>query len=114
MDQVEAGQITGGIVEEHIFRTGVTRVDASAFRAGVPLVDGGIELQTGIGTLPCTEQNFLPQVTRLDHPCGLAGCALTKRPDVVIFNRLHELIGHADSIVRILPANGLIGFRLVV
>ena len=102
MDKVKAGQIAGRIVKEHIFRTGIARVDASAFRAGMPFVDGGIELQTGVGALPRTEQNFLPQVTRLDHSCRLAGCPLTQVPDIVICYRFHELIGHPDGIVRIL------------
>ena len=44
MYQVEAGQIAGRIVKEHILRTGIARVDASALRAGMPFIDGGIEL----------------------------------------------------------------------
>ena len=80
----------------------------------MPFVDGGIELQTGVSTFPGTEQDFFPQVARFDTSDTFAGCALTERPEIVVFNCLHELVGHPDSIIGVLASNSMICFRLVI
>src|SRR3546814_19820423 len=51
-EQVQRRKIAGGIVEEHILRTGVRGIDASVADAGLPVVDGRVELKAGIGRSP--------------------------------------------------------------
>ena len=114
MNQVKTGEIAGRIVKEHVFRTWITCIDTPAFRAGVPFVDGSIELQTGIRAFPGTEQNFFPKVAGIDCFCNFARCALTQLPEIVVFNRLHELVGHTDGIVGILAANSMVCLRFII
>src|SRR3546814_1239247 len=47
--QVQRRQIARRIVEEHVLRAGIRSVDAPRRWAGVPLVDGRVELQPGVG-----------------------------------------------------------------
>src|SRR3546814_3319840 len=64
--KVERGQIAGRVVEEHVLRAGIRSVDAPRCRAGVPLVDGRVELQAGVGAGPGGQADAIPQVARLD------------------------------------------------
>ncbi len=48
LEQVERREVAGRVVEEHILGTRVGSVDPAGVRAGVPAVDGGVELQAGI------------------------------------------------------------------
>ncbi len=52
LQQVERGQVAGGVVEEHVFRARVGRADRAGGRAGVPVVHRGVEVQAGIGRCP--------------------------------------------------------------
>ncbi len=59
-EQVERGEIAGRVVEEHVLRARVRGVDAAALGAGVPLVDGGVVLQAGVGAAPGGLGDLLP------------------------------------------------------
>src|SRR6185437_9159934 len=48
LHQVEAGEIAGGVVEEHVLRARIGRVDAGRVLGGVPAVDGGVVLHAGV------------------------------------------------------------------
>ena len=52
LHQVDRRQVAGRVVQEHVLRARVAGVDASRVRAGVPLVDGGVELHAGIAAHP--------------------------------------------------------------
>ena len=52
LEEVEAGEVAGGVVEEHVLGAGVRGVDAGGVLAGVPLVDGGVVLHAGVAALP--------------------------------------------------------------
>ena len=52
LHEVEAGEVAGGVVEEHVLRAGVGGVDAGGVFAGVPAVDGGVVLHAGVAALP--------------------------------------------------------------
>src|SRR5215212_1380421 len=52
LHEVQGGQVAGGVVEEHVLRARVGGVDAVRVRAGVPVVDGRVELQAGIAADP--------------------------------------------------------------
>src|SRR5438105_151220 len=49
LEQVERRQIARRVVQEHVFRTRVRGIDPAVSWASMPLVDGRIKLQTGVG-----------------------------------------------------------------
>src|SRR6202022_5028684 len=51
LEQVERGQVAGGVVEEDEFAAGGGGVDAVRLLAGVPAVDGVVEPQARAGAL---------------------------------------------------------------
>ena len=51
--KVETGQIAGRIIDVKVLAAGIAAVDAARVRRRVPLVDGRVELQAGVGALPC-------------------------------------------------------------
>ena len=70
--QVQRGEIAGRVVQEHVFRARIGRADFARGRAGVPVVDRGVELQAGIGAGPGGVADLLPQLARLQRswrPC---------------------------------------------
>jgi len=48
LHQVQTRQIAGGVVHEHELAARIGGVDGTAFRAGVPAVDGGVILHAGV------------------------------------------------------------------
>ena len=52
LEEVEGGEVAGGVVEEHVLRAGVGGVDAGGVFGGVPAVDGGVVLHAGVAALP--------------------------------------------------------------
>ena len=52
LHQVEAGEVAGGVVEEHVLAARIAGVDAGGVLAGVPAVDGGVVLHAGVAALP--------------------------------------------------------------
>ena len=41
LHQIQGSKVASGVVQEHIFRTGVAGLDRTGIRARVPLVDAG-------------------------------------------------------------------------
>ena len=62
LHQVERGEIAGGVVEEEIFRAGIGRVLPVGALAGVPAVDGVVELHAGIAANPGAFGDFAEEV----------------------------------------------------
>src|SRR5262249_35173530 len=54
----------------------VAGVNAPVRRAGVPLVDGGVELHAGVGTGPGGVGDLVPQVAGTHRPLRAGGAAL--------------------------------------
>ena len=52
LQQVQAGQVAGRVVEEHVFAARIAGVDARRVLRGVPAVDGGVVLHAGIAAVP--------------------------------------------------------------
>ena len=75
LHQVQRRQIAGGVVEEHVFRARVRAADFAARRAGVPVIDRGVELDARIGAGPCGVGDLLPQLARLHRLGDLAAPA---------------------------------------
>jgi hypothetical protein len=112
--QIERGEIAGRVVEEHVFRARVGRVDAAALGACVPLVDGGIELDARIGAGPGRIANAVPQIARLDRLGDLTIGAIGQVPIAVFLDRLEERVGDADGIVGVLTRHGEVGVVIPV
>ena len=82
--EVQRGQIAGRVVEEHVLRTRVRALIAAGRRAGVPLVDGGVELHARIGAGPGGVGDLVPQVAGLDGLGDLAVGAADQVPVAVV------------------------------
>ena len=104
--QVQRGQVTGGIVKEHIFRARVGRIDATRIRAGVPFVDGGVVLDTRIGARPCGFADLVPQFAGGKGFMNLAIGTADQFPVAIIKNSLKEVVRDANRVVRVLTRNG--------
>ena len=86
----------------HVLATRVRTIDPTGFVRSVPLVDGGIELQTRISTFPRGGGDLTPQVSGadgLDHTTVGHGDQI---PIGVIDNGLHEVVGQTHRVIRIL------------
>ena len=52
LQEIERCKVAGGVIEEHVLRAGIGRVDARRVFAGVPAIDGGVVLHAGVAALP--------------------------------------------------------------
>ena len=52
LEQVDAGQVAGGVVQVEVLRAGVAGGDAARLRVGVPVVDRVVVLDAGVGAVP--------------------------------------------------------------
>ena len=100
--QVHRGEIAGGVVEKHVFRARVGAADSTILRAGVPGVDGVVELNPRISTGPGGMADLVPQLAGRGGLGYLAIGAADQLPRAVILDRLQERIGHPDRIVGVL------------
>ena len=114
LQQIERCQIAGRVVEEHIFRARIGRIDATRRRACVPVVDGRIILQAGIGRSPGGIADLFPEILGLQRLVGLAVNAPCEVPIGIGLDRAQEVVGDANRIVRILAGDRQIGFRIPV
>src|SRR5467141_3513742 len=109
LEEVEAGEVAGGVVEEDELAAGIRCVDAVGGLAGVPLVDGVVELQARVRALPGGLRHLPPELARgeaLHHFAGGPGSGL---PDRVLHYGLDEPVGHPDRVVRVLARDGPVG-----
>ena len=112
--QVQRSQVAGRIVEEHVFRAGVRRPDLARGRAGVPVVDGRMELDAGIGRGPGGIADLVPEFPCLE---GLGHLAIEARGEVPVaigLDGAQEFVGDAHRIVGVLAGNGAIGLAVPV
>ena len=109
LQQVEAGQVAGGVVEEHVLAARIAGVDSCRVFRGVPAVDGGIVLHSGVAALPGGFGKFCQQIFRFvsvdyatvdDGAGGEVGVA---------HDRDHEVVGDADGVIRVLKEDGAVG-----
>ena len=65
LHQVDRRQVARRVVQEHVLRAGVARVDPVGVRARVPVVDRRVELHAGIAAHPRALGDLPHQVARL-------------------------------------------------
>ena len=110
--EVQARQIAGGVIQEHVLRAGVGSIDAAILGAGVPVIDGGVELQARIGAGPGRSVDLLPEITGQK----LLGCfsigAVLKFEITVTLQRPHEGVRHPHRVVGIHAAHRGVGIAI--
>ena len=102
MQQVDAREVARRVVEVHVLRARVARVDAARVRRGVPAVDRGVELHARVGALPRRLRDLAHEVAGLHRLDRLAGRDRLEVPVAVVDDGLHELVGDAHRVVRVL------------
>ncbi len=115
LHEVDAREVAGRVVQKHVLRARVARVDPARIRAGVPAVDRRVVLHSGIAALPGTlghaAHEFAglvarPRLRRIGDP--------TRRPGVVAVGGLHEVVGDADGEVGVLKEDRTVGLAVEV
>ena len=80
----------------------------------MPLIDGRIVLQSGIGTLPGGQTDLIPEVARLQGFCNLPIGTVDQRPVGIRFHRFQKCVAYANRVVGVLPGYGQIGLGVPV
>ena len=114
LKQVQGREVAGGVVEEHVFGAGIRRVDLPRRRAGVPVVDGGVILDAGIGGGPGGVADLVPEVAGLQGPVQLAIGAADQVPLRAGLDRAQEVVGDPNGVVRVLAGDREIGVGIPV
>jgi len=112
--EVQGGEVAGRVVEEHVFRARVGRIDAAARRAGMPLVDGGVVLQAGIGAGPGRLGDLFPQIPGLERFMNLAVDAADQVPLAALQHALEEVVGDPHRVVGVLARDGEISLAVPI
>ena len=105
LDQVDRREIARGVVEEHVLRAGIARVDASAFWAGVPRVDRAVVLHARISATPRREVDLVPKFVRRNGLGHRAINATHEVPVTVAIKRIEEAVGDTHRVVRVLTTH---------
>ena len=122
--QVHRGQVAGRVVQEDVLGARVRGDDLAVGRAGVPLVRRVVELDPRVGAEPGRLADLIPQVTGAQDLAGGGRAALglglgqlgavVERPLGVLLHRVHERVGDADRVVRVLAGDGQVRLALPV
>ena len=78
-------------------------------RAGVPVVDGGVELHAGIGRRPGGIADLFPEVAGLQRLHHLAVLAGGEVPVAVGLDGAQEIVLERDGVVGVLAGDGEVG-----
>ncbi len=112
LHQVERREVAGRIVQEHVFRARVRRIDARRVLRRVPAVHRGVELHAGVAALPRSFGNFVHQVAGFQALHRLHGKARFGPPIAVADHGFHEFVGDADAVVGVLEKDRPVGFAV--
>ena len=100
--QVQAGQVAGRVVEEHVLGAGITRVDAARVLDRVPLVDRGVVLNAGVAADMRRFRHRAKQHVGPNRVDRLARDHRLSLPCATNLGRLHEIFSHAHRVVCVL------------
>ena len=102
LHQVDGREVAGAVVDGHVLRARVGRVDPARVRERVPGVDGRVVLDARVGAAPGGLGRLPEQVARGDRLDDAAVGARGQVPVLVRLGRLHEGVRHAHGVVRVL------------
>ena len=108
LHQVQGCQVARRVIEKHEFRAGIGSPYATGCGAGVPIVDGRIELQAGIGAAPRSLGDLAHDFAGLVGLVHLARSAQRGGPIAVFLIGLEEFFGHSNRVVGVLPRDGAV------
>ncbi len=109
LQQVQAGQVAGGVIQEHVLAAGIAGIDSGCVLRGVPAVDGRVVLHAGIAALPGGLGNLLEQVF------GFVGVDYSAVDDCsggeigVAHYGYHKVVGYADGVIGVLEEDRAVG-----
>ena len=112
LQQVQAGQVAGGVVEEHVFRARVAGVDAGRVLRSVPAIDRGVVLHAGIAAAPGGVGDLVEQIFGFEVLHGASVFDGAGGEAVVAQDRVHEVVGDADGVVGVLEEDGRVGIGI--
>ena len=93
---------------------GIGGVDSSGIRAGMPLIDGIVELHAWISAAPGGKGDLFPKVAGLERLGDMLGAPEGQIPVAILLDEVEELVGDAHGVVGILPRYGVIGFAIEI
>ena len=102
LEEVDAREVAGGVVDVHVLRARVAGVDAAAVWGGVPPVDRRVVLHSRVGAFPCRVGDLAHEVSSFQRPQWLAALDFLERPVAVFLDGVHEVIGDPHRVVRVL------------
>src|SRR5271169_5709652 len=106
LHQVERSQVASRIVQEHVLRARIGRVDAVGGFAGVPAVHGSVVLHAGIAAAPRGIRHFAQQVSRAELFARFAVVNVASPPTAVFLYCPHEIVGDAHGVIGVLKEDG--------
>src|SRR3954469_2869950 len=109
LQQIHAGEIAGGVVEEHVLAAGIACIDARGVLRSVPAVDGGVVLHAGIAASPGGVGNFEEQVFGFESLHGPAIANGAGGEVGVAQDGIHEVVSDAYGVIGVLKENGAVG-----
>ncbi len=80
--------------------------------AGMPAIHGGVVLHAGIAAAPGGFGHAVQQFARAVLFDRISVVDVARPPVAVVFDRLHEFIGDADGVVRVLEEDRRVGFSI--
>src|SRR5439155_14485384 len=110
LQKIQAGQVAGGVVEEHVFAAGVASIDASCVLRRVPAVDRSIELHAGVAAAPGGVGYFVEQFFGFESVHRSAITDGTGAEVGVAEDGVHEVVRNTNGIVGVLEEYGRVGF----
>ncbi len=108
--QVDGGEIAGGIIQEHVFGAGIGSSDRPVIRAGMPLVDRRVKLESRVRTGPGGMIDLFPQILGWQGLDDLSVCPAGQVPVAIAFDSTQELVGEPDRVIGVLPRNSQVAF----
>src|SRR5919201_987711 len=102
LHQVERREVASTVINGHVLRAGVRRVDPAGVRQRVPLVDRRVVLDARIRALPRRVGDLVQELARVDGIHDGAVGAGGEVPLAAVLDGLHERVRDADRVVRVL------------
>ena len=109
LEYVDRRQVAGRVVQVHVLAARIGGVDAARVGAGVPIVDGSVELHPGIAAGVRRLRDHPHQVARLVSRVGPAVLDEVGSPFAVCGHRAHELVRYPHRIVGVLEKHRAVG-----
>ncbi len=90
LEQVEAREVARGVVQAHVFRAWIGRIDTTGFWIGMPVINSVVVLNTRICTCPRGLCHFMKQLRGIDsfHDSSVGTCSQSK--GLTILHSLHK------------------------